>query len=215
MNKIILGLALLSLIFIISCSSSTSSDDPPTITFIQPQNNETINDSIYTIQVSIENNSSTFGIVSTKIFIDSICVVTLADKDNCSYDWHTYWWTESTDHSIRVEAMDGNNNTATKSINVSLSDQAYIVPKLLTPPDNSQQQNPMNFSWTALPQTFQYEIHITINDTPFVNTTTNTTYTNSFLIYGAATWKVKAQNALGMKSKFSEEYHFTLTETKR
>ncbi|MCD6329324.1 MAG: hypothetical protein J7M10_03050 [Candidatus Cloacimonetes bacterium] len=212
MKNIISALLLLSFVFILSCSSSTGTDTkPPTITITQPQNNETINDSIYTIQVNVTDNKN---IISIRIYIDSILVANSTSKDTCSYDWHTYWWTESADHTIRVEAMDGNNNTATKTIDVTLSEQAYIVPKLLTPADNSTQQNPLNFSWTALSQAAQYEIHITINDTPFINTSTTTTYSNSFLIYGPATWQVKAQNVLGMESKFSEIFHFTLNETK-
>jgi len=212
MKNIILALTLLSFVFILSCSSSTGSDTkPPTITITQPQNNETINDSIYTIQVDATDNKS---IVSIKIYIDSTLVANSTSKDNCNYDWHTYWWTESTSHTIKVEALDSNDNTATKSIDVTLSEQAYIVPKLLLPADNSTLQNPLNFTWTALPQAAQYEIHITINGTPFINTATTTTYSNSFLKYGPATWQVKAQNALGMESKLSEVYHFTLNETK-
>ena len=211
MKKIIIVLTLLCMTFLISCSSSTSSDDSPTITFVHPQNNETINDSIYTIEVSVEDTKS---ILSVSIYVDSVCLYQSPSNKNYSCEWHTYWFTESYDHTIKVEALNSDDKTTTKSIDVTLSEQAYVAPKLLSPADNSTLQNPLNFSWTALPQTFQYEVYITINDTPFVNTTVDTTYSNSFLIYGPATWQVKAQNALGMESKLSELYHFILNETK-
>lgn len=211
MKKIILSLILLASIFMISCSSSTSSDDPPTITFIHPQNNETITDSIYTIEVSVEDTKSILGV---SIYVDSVCLYQSPTNKNYSCEWQTYWFTDSYDHTIKVEALDSDDKTTTKSIDVTLSDQAYITPNLLAPADNSTLQNPINFSWSAIPQASDYEIHITINDTPFVNTSISTTYSNSFLIYGPATWKVKAIDAIGMETKFSEEYHFTLTETK-
>lgn len=212
MKNIILALTLLSFVFILSCSSSTGSDDSPTITFVHPQNNETITDSIYTIEVSIEDTKS---IVYVTISADTFCLYQTTNK-NYTCEWQTYWFTNSADHTIKVEAIDSDDKTTTKSINVTLSDEAYATPKPLTPADNATLQNPVNFSWTALPQAMNYEIHITINDTiypPYYSTTT--TYSNSFLIYGPATWQVKAQNWRGQESKLSEVYHFTLNETKK
>ncbi len=210
MQKISVLVFITGLLFMFSCSSSTGSDsNAPTITITQPQNNETINDSIYTIQVSADDSKS---IVSLKLYIDSLLVKDTAGKTDCQYDWHTYWWTESSDHTIKVEALDSDDNTTIKSVEVTLSDQAYITPKLMSPPDNATILNPVDFSWTAIPQASSYEIHITINDTPFINTSFTTTYSNSFLIYGSGTWQVKAQNGIGMETKLSEVFHFTLTE---
>ena len=211
MNKIILGLVLLSLAFMISCSSSTSSDDSPTITFVHPQNNETINDSIYTIEVSVEDTKS---ILSVSIYVDSVCLYQSPSNKNYSCEWHTYWFTESYDHTIKVEALNSDDKTTTKSIDVTLSEQAYIAPKPLTPADNATLQYPVNLSWTPIQDADSYEVDLVINGVTFPLTPSTNSQSIDYTIYGDATWKVQAVDAFGMSTKYSEEYHFTVTETK-
>jgi len=210
MKKLFIIIILIPIVLAIACSSSTKSDNTkPNITIIQPQNNETINDSIYSIEVSATDSKS---INSITIYIDSIEVASSSGKYDCTYDWHTYYWTEKQEHLIQVTAMDDNLNTTTKNIDVTLAEEAYVTPKLLSPDDGSQLQNPLEFSWSSLPEAIQYQIHITINDTPFLNTATDTVYSNSFLIYGNGTWKVSAENGFGMSTNFSEEKHFVLEQ---
>lgn len=197
-------------IFMISCSSSTDTDsNKPEITIIQPQNNETIADSVYTIQVSATDEKS---ISSIEINIDYIQVTSTSGKMDLEYEWHTFYWTETTAHQIQIVATNDNLNSTKKNINVTLADEAYTTPDLISPPDSSQQQNPLDFKWSSLPQAIQYQIHISINYTPFLNTAMDTVYSNSFSIYGDGTWKVCAQNDWGMSSKFSEEFHFELQQ---
>lgn len=210
MKNIILALALLSFVFILSCSSSTGSDDSPTITFVHPQNNETITDSIYTIEVSVEDTKS---IVSVSIYVDSTCLYQTPAK-NYTCEWQTYWFTNSADHTIKVEATDSNDKTTTKTIDVTLSDQAYITPKPLTPADNAMLKYPINLSWTAIQGADSYEVDLIINSVTFPLTPSTNSQSIDYTIYGDATWKVKAVDAFGMSTKYSEEYHFTVTETK-
>ncbi|MBN2016525.1 MAG: hypothetical protein JW794_00050 [Candidatus Cloacimonetes bacterium] len=211
MKKIILGLTLLSLAFLMSCSSSTGSNESPTITFVHPQNNETINDSIYTIEVSVEDTKS---IVSVSIYADSVCLYQSTDSKNYTCEWHTYWFTDSADHTIKVEATDSDDKTTTKSVDVTLSEQAYITPKPLTPANNATLQYPVNLTWTAIDNALSYEVDLVINSVTFPLTPATNSQTIDYTIYGAATWKVKAVDAFGMSTKYSEEYHFTVTETK-
>ena len=211
MKKIIIGLILLGCIFMISCSSSTSSDDSPTITFVHPQNNETITDSIYTLEVSVEDTKS---ISSVSIYVDSVCLYQSPTNKNYSCEWKTYWFTESSDHTIKVEALDSNDKATTKSIDVILSDEVYITPKPLTPADNATLQYPIDLTWTEISDAFSYEVDLVINGVTFPLTPSTNSQTINYTIYGAATWKVKALDTLGMETKYSEEYHFTVTETK-
>ncbi|HEX38303.1 MAG TPA: hypothetical protein ENG70_05575 [Candidatus Cloacimonetes bacterium] len=209
MKKLSILSIFLGILFVISCTSSTSSDNPPTITFIHPQDNETINDSIYTIEVSIEDTKS---IVSVSIYVDSICLYQSPTNKNYTCDWHTYWFTDSADHIIKVEALDSDGKTSIKSIDVTLSDQAYITPNPLTPVDNATLQYPIDLTWTAIEDAFSYEVNLVINGVTFPLTPSTNSQTIDYTIYGAATWKVKALNALGMETRYSDEYHFTVNQ---
>ena len=209
-KKIIISLILVASIFMVSCSSSTKSDESPTITFVHPQNNETITDSIYTIEVSVADTKS---IIYVEISVDSFCLYHTPTNKNYTCEWQTYWFTDSADHTIKVEAIDSDGKTTTKSINVTLSDEVYITPKPLTPADNATLQYPIDLSWTAIQDADSYDVDLVINGFSFYPTPLTNSQTINYTIYGDATWKVKAVDWFG-STKYSEEYHFTVTETK-
>ncbi|MBC8525753.1 MAG: hypothetical protein ISS28_04600 [Candidatus Cloacimonetes bacterium] len=213
MKKLISFILFLCLLFIINCSSSTDNDTtPPTVTISQPQDGATITDSITSIKVNATDN---VGIASITLYIDDIEVSSTAGNTTYEYEWFVLYWSYSNDHTIRATACDLNDNKGSKSINVTVTEEAYIYPELLEPADNSEVQNPIVFKWTSLPDAYQYEVHFAHNDTLFIETPSDTTITKDFYIFGSFKWKVRAERiflAGADTSKYSPYFHFILSE---
>ncbi|MEA3476105.1 MAG: Ig-like domain-containing protein [Candidatus Cloacimonadota bacterium] len=211
MKKLISLILFLCLLFIINCSSNNDTT-PPTVTISQPQDGATITDSITSIKVNATDNE---GIASITLYIDDIEVGSTVGNTTYEYEWFVFYWSDSNDHTIRATACDLNDNKGSKSIDVTVTEEAFIYPELLEPADSSEVQNSIEFKWTSLPDAYQYEVHFAHNDIVFIETPSDTTITKNFDIFGSFKWKVKAERifiAGADTSKYSPPFHFTLTE---
>ena len=203
-------------ILMLGCQSPTSQEkpkdtSPPQVLIVQPTDNDTLFTSVFIKVIATDNDS-----IKEVVFkVDGEDIGKLNSSPYKLF-WNVSYWADGANHSISASALDLANNIGySDTVLVVVSRNAMSLPMLISPQNDTvfRNANSVKFIWYSLSDAVQYQLLVS-NRTDFTELEysesvidTQMTLTLSKSLHY---WKVRAQNAVGLWTEWSETNRFEI-----